>query len=200
MRIHGSTVPDEFGQLTFVGYPHETQEGDILQAAGDDYAVRDKPKPANNFGRSATELVLCDVGAYDFKVPRGGEPFASARIVLDNGMQVRFKRTVVTDTVDFGEEDELFYELVDCEDPDDPETDPNDPHYGHGAYQTEWRGKCRIAPKGMLVGINLEPAGKPVKPSCKFIDSVYPTGAVVFSDGTSFQSHPDKEWIGLLKR
>jgi hypothetical protein len=199
MRIHGPTTPDDFGQLTFIGSPNEVQEGDILQAGGDSYAVRDKPKTANHFGKPATELVLCDVGAYEYEVPRGGEPISPARIIFDNGMQVRFKRTVVTENVDFGEEPEVFWELVDCFDEDDDDLDPDNPHHGHGAYHYEWRGKCRDLPKGMLVGINLEPAGKEIKPSCKIIDSVYPTGAVVFSDGTSFQSHPDKEWVGWLK-
>lgn len=197
MRIHGSNKPDPNGQLTFIGFPMEVQEGDLLQAAGEEYAVRSQPRAGNNFGKPGTELVLSDVGAYDFEVPRGGEPEALARITLDNRLQVRFKRTVLTDYVNFGEEDELFFELAECPDSEDEHgTDPDDPHFGHCDYNIEWRGSCREAPKGLLVGINLEPAGKPVKPSCRIVDTVYPTGAVVFSDGSSFQSHPDKEWIG----
>lgn len=199
MRINGSTTPDQYGQLEFVGLPSEVQEGDIMLAAGNEYAVRDAPKKANNFGKPATELVLAEAGEYGYEAPRGGLPESYARITLNDNMQVRFKRTVVTDGLDFGEEAQLFWELVDCEDPDDPETNIDDDHYGHGAYQTEWNGKLRDAPKGMLVGINLEPEGKPVKPSCKILDTVFDNGAVVFSDGTSYQSHPDKTWVGWVK-
>jgi hypothetical protein len=209
MQIHGTATPDSSGRLTFTGHPHEIQEGDILFAAGNEYAVRDKPKSSNNFGKPATELVLCDPGEYAFEVPRGGEPPAYARISLGSGMTVRFSRTVLVDELDFGEEDQLFYELVWCEDPFDdfdadlaPVTtaeDEDDPHAHHSEYNREWRGKCRVAPTGMLVGINLEPEGKNADGQCKIVDTVFPNGAVVFTDGTSFQSHPDKEWIGWLK-
>lgn len=196
MRIHGSTKPDEHGQITFVGQPQDVIQGDVLVAVDEEYAVRDKPKPANNFGRPATEFVLCEPSAYDYETPRGGQPEALGRLILDNRTQVKFRRLVEVDKLDAGEEPNLFYELNDCEDEYGEPLPPDDPHYGHSAYKYEWRGPLREAPKGMLVGINLQPDGMGVVCSEKFIDSVYPTGIVLFSDGTSYQSHPDKEWIG----
>ena len=207
MQIHGSATPDSYGQLMFTGLPHEVQEGDILIAAGNEYAVRDKPRPSNNFGKPATEFVLAEAGEYGYENPRGGEPEAYARISLNHNMRIRFKRTVLTDDLDFGEEPELFFENVDCLDPFEefdgdaapvilPEHE-NDPHAHHGQYHQEWRGKCRDVPKDLLVAINL--SSPKVVAECKIVDTVFPNGAVVFTDGTSFQSHPDKTWIGWLK-
>lgn len=179
-----SARPDEFGNMHFEGSPFDLLEGDIVLDG--QYAVLHKSYGQHN-GERAVTITLCDAGAYWYEVPKGGEPEEVGRQTMKRSMRIRFTRTV--QDFDFGEEDELFQELVDCQ------------HDEHDDYNNEWRGKCKDLPAGLLVGINMDPGceTKHLKMSCKIVDSAYPNGAVLFTDGTAFQSHPDKEWIGWLK-
>lgn len=180
-----SARPDENGNMYFEGSPFDLQEGDMV--LDEEYAVLRKSYGQHN-GEKAVTITLCDAGAYWYEVPRGGEPEEVGRQTLTKSMRLRFTRPV--DHFDFGEEDELFYELTTCQ------------HDEHDAYDQEWRGKCKNLPQGLLVGINMDPGcdSKDLKMSCKIVDSSYANGVVLFADGTAFQSHPDREWIGWLKK
>jgi len=174
--------PDDNGDLHFEGNPYELQPGDVVLDG--QYAIL-TVTPGKHNNEAATNFTYCIAEEYFYEVPRGGIPKETGRATLLNNMWIRFKREV--QDFDFGEEPNIFYELVDCG------------HDEHDAYEYEWRGKCKDIPKGMLVGIHMDGPDDKVKMRCKIVDTTYPNGAVVFEDGTVYQSHPDKEWIGWFK-
>lgn len=178
--------PDEGGYVHFIGNPTDLQEGDLVLDG--DYAVLEK-KPGEHKGLAATTITYADAGEYAFENPRGGVPHDPGRATLGNGMKIRFARLVDRADVDFGAEPNIYYDHP-CDNPLHGEDGEH--------FQTEWRGKCRDIPKGMLVGLNLKPDWANPTMTCLIVDSVYATGLVLFEDGRAYQSHPDKEWVGWV--
>ena len=164
--------PDADGYLKLEGNPDELKPGDIVLDGK--YAVM-KTSPGNHNGSPATQVTLAETEEYIYTAGMGLEAVERGRVVLANESWLKFERQVRE--MDFGVEPEIHYELLD--------------DTGFESYTTEWRGPCKELPKGLLVAIG-------EKGESKLVDTAYPNGAVVFSDGTLFQSHPDREWIGWL--
>lgn len=179
---------DEFGYRKFKGSPTDVLPHDLVL---EKTMVVMSAKDSNHHGRPATELSL---------IENGEDVTPAARIVLRNNTQLYFWRQVFQDPEkELVQEPQLFEELIDCEDPYDSLDWDTDEHAGHHEYNQEWRGNFLNVPQGMLVGINLQHEKSPAHCECKFVDSVYPNGSVIFTDGTAYQSHPDYEWIGWVK-
>ena len=178
----GHDGPDQYGRLWLEGSPEDLLEGDIVLDG--QYAVLDT-KAAKHNGEDAIQLTLCDPGEYAFEVPRDGIPPEKGRDTLVRGAAVRFIRE--TDDLDFGEENEVFYELEFCE------------HDEHDEYSQRWDGLCKDLPVGTILGINTG-GSDAVQPACKIVDSVYGNGTVLFTDGSAFQSHPDRRWTGFRRQ
>lgn len=191
MHIDRSAELDDYGYQKFIGHVTDVQDGDLV--LDKTYSVT-ATKPAEHFRKPATELTLAPNPNYTVEATSVG------RATLQNTQSLYFWRKVLNEDSLAGEEEELYTELSWCGELDEEAASLTVPeHHGHSEYITEWRGACVMAPSGMLVGINLEPVGLPPRPQCKIVDSVYPSGVVIFTDGDAFQSHPDKEWIGWLK-
>lgn len=171
----------EDGWLRLEGNPGDVLPGDRVMDQR--YAVL-MAKPAEHNREPGTQLTLAKTEDYaDWLTGRPGDPLPkeAGRVVLGQNHKLVIVRQVAD--IDFGEED-LFPDLEFCK------------HEEHDDYNFEWYGPCRDVPRGLLVGVNLSEDS--IDPACKVVDSVYPSGAVIFTDGTVFQSHPDKKWYGYV--
>lgn len=184
MQTVPMALPDAEGRLLFQGSPEDLLPGDLVLNSS--YQVS-RTTAAEYKREPATLVTLVEPGDYDPESASGVRFLAKevGQVRLRNDTRLEFRR-LVTDGLPVQQEPELFEELVDCD------------HEEHDGYDQQWRGLCRNVPKGMLVGINFNKPGEPAEMSREIVDSVYPTGVVLFESGRAFQSHPDREWIGFV--
>lgn len=167
--------PSEEGWLAFVGNPYELQEGDVV--LNGEYSVLRKSHAKHN-GEDATQLVLANAEEYEYETNYlGGEPEERGRVTLLNDSSLKFERRV--DHFDFGAESELHEEMLD--------------DTGYEDYETQWTGPCKDVPHGMVVVFG-------ERAETRVIDTAYANGVVIFEDGSAYQSHPDRQWIGWIKQ
>jgi len=173
MQLAAGPEPEE-GWLALEGHPFELEEGDVVMDGV--YAVMRKA-PGQHNNKPATTLVLAYAQEYELEMKHyGNEPEERGRATIPNESLLRWDRQV--DEIDWGVESELHQEFLD--------------DTGYEDYVNEWSGMCKDIPSGLLVvfGDKAEP---------RIVDTAYPTGAVVFADGSVYQSHPNREWVGWLK-
>lgn len=168
---------DSDGRIHLKGNPTDLLPGDLV--LGGTYKIVNT-KPAEDLRRQATELRL--------RSTEGKSLDDVGRATLVNTHELIFYRDVENYEPEQEQEHRLFYEPQECA------------HDEHEHYALIWEGSCRDVPKGMYAVVNWCADGYPPKETCEIVDTVYPTGAVIFESGRVLQSHPDREWVGWLRR